>query len=74
MEVRRMPGEEMSQNEAVLQWLKREPITPIQALAHLRVMRLAARIRDLKDAGHQIHAQIIESPNGKHFARYELVP
>ena len=25
----------MSQNEAVLQWLKREPITPAQALPHI---------------------------------------
>lgn len=63
----------MSQKDEILQWLKREPITPIQALAHLRVMRLAARIRELKDAGYQITAKIIESPNGKHFARYELV-
>jgi len=63
----------MSQNEAVLNWLKREPITPAQALAHIGCFRLAARIRDLKDAGHQITAQMIESPNGKHFARYELV-
>ena len=44
-----------------------------QALAHIGCFRLAARIRDLKDAGHQITAQMIESPNGKHFARYELV-
>ena len=45
----------MSQNEAVLNWLKREPITPIQALAHLRVMRLAARVNDLKNQGYAIH-------------------
>ena len=63
----------MSQNEAVLQWLKREPITPIQALAHLRVMRLAARVNDLKNQGHAIHTRMVESPSGKHFARYELV-
>ena len=62
----------MSQNEAVLHWLKREPITPIQALAHLRVMRLAARINDLKNAGHPIQSERIESESGKHFARYSL--
>lgn len=62
----------MSQNEAVLQWLKREPITPIQALAHLRVMRLAARVNDLKNRGYAINTSMVEAPNGKHYARYEL--
>lgn len=29
--------------------------------------------KSLRNEGHKITAQIIESPNGKHFARYELV-
>ena len=32
-------------------WLKREPITAIQALAHIRCMRLAARIDELRHEG-----------------------
>ena len=62
----------MSQKTAILDWLKREPITAIEALAHLRVMRLAARIDDLRNEGHSIRTEMIEVPSGKHVARYSL--
>ena len=62
----------MSQKADLLQWLKREPITPAQALAHLGCFRLAARVRDLKDDGYQIRTEMIETANGKHVARYSL--
>ena len=34
--------------------LKFGPITPLEAMKDLGVMRLAARIKDLKDEGHKI--------------------
>ena len=73
LEVRRVPGEEMSQKAAILDWLKREPITAIQALAHIRCMRLAARIDELRHEGYAIHTEMITVGSGKQVARYVLV-
>ena len=63
----------MSKKENLLKWLKREPITPAQALAHLGCFRLAARIGELKNEGHDIKSEIVEVVGGKHVARYSLV-
>ena len=62
----------MSQKTEIIDWLKREPITAIEALAHLRIMRLAARVQDLRDDGYTIRTEMIETPSGKHVARYSL--
>ena len=62
----------MSQKATILNWLRREPITPAQALAHLGCFRLAARVNDLRKEGHVIRAEMIETANGKHVARYSL--
>lgn len=58
-----------TQNEAVLSRLRRGPITAHQALRELGVARLAARIRDLKDQGHQIASVFIEAPSRHGTAR-----
>ena len=63
----------MSQKENLLQWLKREPITPAQELVHLGCFHLAARIGELKNEGHDIKSEIVEVVGGKHVARYSLV-
>ena len=44
----------MTQNEMVLGWLKKAPIGPLEAMKELGIMRLAARIKDLRDDGHKI--------------------
>ena len=44
----------MTQNEMVLAWLKKSHIGPLEAMKELGIMRLAARIKDLRDDGHQI--------------------
>ena len=44
----------MTQNEQVLSWLKKAPIGPMEAMKELGIMRLASRINDLRNAGHEI--------------------
>ena len=44
----------MTQNEMVLSWLKKSHIGPMAAMKELGVMRLAARIKDLRDDGNHI--------------------
>lgn len=44
----------MTQNEMVLSWLTKATIGPMEAMRELGVMRLAARIKDLRDDGHHI--------------------
>ena len=44
----------MTQNEMVLSWLKKSSIGPLEAMKELGIMRLAARIKDLRDDGHKI--------------------
>lgn len=67
----------MSQRERVLNRLERGPITPIEAWNELVVYRLAARVSDLKDAGHNIIKQTVNVGNrfgeSCRVARYELV-
>ena len=50
-------------------------ITPLEAFEDLQIMRLSARIKDLKDLGYPI-VKVTEhySNNGiyKHYARYSL--
>lgn len=38
-------------------------ITPMYALQHLGIFRLAARVRDLKDEGVEINSQFVEVQN-----------
>ena len=44
----------MTQKEMVLSWLKKTTIGPMEAMRELGIMRLAARIKDLRDDGHHI--------------------
>ena len=52
-----------SQCERIPARLKSGPLTQIEALEELGVLRLASRINDLKNAGHCIHKQMIEVTN-----------
>ena len=62
----------MSQNTAILAHLKHlGAITPTQALNHYGCFRLAARIQELREKGHDIETVMTER-NGKRFATYTL--
>jgi hypothetical protein len=47
----------MTQNEMILGWIKKAPIGPMIAMKELGIMRLAARIKDLRDDGHKIQTE-----------------
>ena len=62
----------MSQCTDVLKHMKRYgSITPMVALNSYQCMRLAARVNDLNNMGHNIVSTMIQK-NGKWFARYTL--
>ena len=68
----------MKQTERVLTYMQKHgSITPLQALDDLGIMRLGARIWDLKRDGHRISAEL-ESGLNRHgeavrYARYTLM-
>lgn len=67
----------MSQCERLLNRLQVAPITPMEAWNELGVYRLAARVCDLKEAGHNIAKETVSVANrfGEEcrVARYRLV-
>ncbi|QQF70818.1 helix-turn-helix domain-containing protein [Histophilus somni] len=48
-------------------------ITSLEALARFNCLRLSARIKDLRDCGHEIHAEFIEVSSGKRVKQYFMV-
>ena len=65
----------MTQNDAILEMLRDRGefgITAAEALYEVGSFRLAARIADLRAAGHEITSTLEETPSGKHIARYRL--
>ena len=62
----------MSQTNDILAYMRKKPITPLDALKKFGCLRLAARINDLRDAGHFVRTDIVRK-NGKKFARYSLI-
>jgi len=61
----------MNQNQQTLEALKRGPITAIDAIEY-GCFRLAARVKDLRELGHDIHTELCVNKDGKRFARYTL--
>ena len=61
------------QNVAILEHLKRGPITPIEALVRHRCFRLAARIWDLRQIGHVIYTGTVINSYGNPYAEYHLI-
>lgn len=60
----------MTQNALVLQYLKSgKPVTALFALDRWRIMRLAARIADLRRAGHEISTTLVTFGK-KRYAQY----
>ena len=62
----------MTQNEWILNQLRKGPLTAMDALNGCGCFRLAARINDLRQAGHVFETRDLELPNGKHVAQYVL--
>ena len=67
----------MTQSEKVLRHLEDYgSITPMEALNDYGIMRLGARIYDLKREGHVITREIVEGRNRHdeptHYARYRM--
>lgn len=48
-------------------------ITPLDALEWFGCFRLGARIYDLKQGGHNIYREMVETDSGKRVASYTLV-
>lgn len=63
----------MTQTREILNHMRTGPINPIQALMNYGCFRLAARIRDLRDEGHEIRTENVEMVNGKRVAVYTLI-
>ncbi|MBU3577539.1 helix-turn-helix domain-containing protein [Polynucleobacter sp. UK-Kesae-W10] len=63
----------MSQCADILEHMQKNgPITAIEALTKYGCFRLAARIKDLREEGHEIETEDLELPNGKTIAKYAL--
>lgn len=63
----------IAQQNQILAHLKAgRSITPRGALSRFGCSRLAARIYDLKQAGHPISKQMVETDSGSHVAEYFL--
>ena len=60
-----------SQNQQVLDWLKKGSITALEALLTLGIGRLAARINDLRCQGISIATTMVRQ-GGKRFAVYSM--
>ena len=64
-----------TQNDAILSHLESgASLTPLEALHLFGCMRLAARINDLRNRGHDIHTAEEGDGLGKRWARYTLAP
>ena len=62
----------MTQNQWILEALKRGPVTQLDAFNGCGCFRLAARINDLRQAGHDIETIDRRLPNVKVVAEYHL--
>ena len=71
-----------SQNREILAHLKSgQTITALEALKFFGTLRLAARIKDLRDSGYQIHTTMVDvigiapdgTSNDKRVAEYTLI-
>jgi hypothetical protein len=60
----------MSQTQSILSHLKRHRrITPLEALRAYRCFRLAARIQELRESGHNIVTRLVHK-RGATYAEY----
>jgi hypothetical protein len=62
----------MSQSQWILKALEQRPLTAMQALEGCGCFRLAARIKDLRQQGHDIKTKTLILLDGKIVAQYHL--
>jgi hypothetical protein len=63
----------MSQTNMILSYLKRgNSLTPLSALNLFKTMRLAARIKEIKECGVRIETTRLKLSTGKSVAQYRL--
>jgi hypothetical protein len=62
----------MSQKTDILAHLQHGPITPMEALKKYGCFRLAARIDNLRQDGHDIATEMVDTGD-KRWAKYSLV-
>jgi hypothetical protein len=62
----------MSQSQWILKALEQRPLTPIEALEGCGCFRLAARIKELREQGHDIKTKSLILLDGKVVAQYHL--
>ena len=63
-----------TQTEKVLTHLdERGSLTALQAMDHYGIMRLAARIADLRKDRHEIKSEPFRTPGGATVSRYSLI-
>ena len=64
-----------SQNARILTYLQQgNSLTPLEALQWFGCLRLAARVLDLREAGHDIYSVPVTLRNKKRVACYRLQP
>ena len=62
-----------TQNQKILEYLENgKSITNLEALLHLGCGRLASRICELRQQGHNIETRIVKTTGGASIARYSL--
>jgi len=63
-----------TQTKQILQWMRKNPITPMEALQFIGSFRLAARIKELREEGHEIHTEMVfMDESSTRFASYILI-
>jgi hypothetical protein len=62
----------MSQSQWILKALEQRPLTAIEALEGCGCFRLAARIKELREQGHDIQTKPLILHDGKVVAQYTL--
>jgi len=62
----------MEQNKQIAQHLSKKPITCLEAFNRYGILRLSARIYDLRKSGMEIKTTMVELKNGKNIAKYHL--
>ena len=62
-----------TQTKQILQYMRTQSITAIEALQYIGSFRLAARIKNLRDEGHDIHTEMVTMDSGTRIARYSLI-
>ena len=64
---------ETQTDKVLLHLEKRGSLTPLQAMDQYGIMRLAARIGELRREGHDIASEPFRTPGGATVSRYRLI-